>query len=191
MASVALIWFQVIWTLCVTLHEALTHKALCLSWARIWSFGFNPNLWGNNLKNKERQWSWVRGDKDNCEWGEVFKLTCQGNLCPQQLKCQARDFPSQKVCFHCVETDNILYYADSHSPALYEQRKQTSCCGAENHLILIVVPRLTHGSGARPFQYNLTWACVQYIRKQRYRNVCSNKLMSIFEGGGITHFLLT
>lgn len=38
-----------------------------------------------------------------CQWHtnkQLFRLTCPGNLCPQQLKCQARDFPSQRGCFH-------------------------------------------------------------------------------------------
>lgn len=33
-----------------------------------------------------------------------FKLTCQGNLCLQQLKYPARDFPSRRVCFRCEKT---------------------------------------------------------------------------------------
>lgn len=145
--------------------EILTHKALCLSWARIWSLGFNPNLSGKNKKKKEchRVWSEKAPKHKDISGSEVFRLTCQGNLCPQQLKCQARDFPSQKVCFHCVETNNILYYADSHSPVLYEQRKQTSCCGAENHLILIVVPRLTdvEMTLSHVLQHNATETCTK------------------------------
>lgn len=53
MASVSLIWFHMFLTVCITqvtvawvTSEVLTHKALCLSSARIWSFGFSPNLSG-------------------------------------------------------------------------------------------------------------------------------------------------
>lgn len=82
--------------------EVLTHKALCLSSARIWSLGFSPNLSERTQKIKVR-WDaeiWGLSVKTN----ELFRRTCQGNLCPRQLKCRARDFPSQRVCFHCGET---------------------------------------------------------------------------------------
>lgn len=36
---------------------------------------------------------------------ELSGLTCQGNLCPQQLRCPAGGSPSQRACFHCAGTE--------------------------------------------------------------------------------------
>lgn len=62
-----------------------------------------------------------------------FLLTCQGNLCPQQLRYQARDYPSQKVCFHCVETKTDCIMQGSHK----NRCEQTIRRVTGSHLLVI------------------------------------------------------
>ena len=112
----------------------LTHKALCRSSARIWSLGFSPNLLGKR-KNKINSESGSEREKceDAVETISRPTLTCQGNLCPRQLRCPARGCPSQKACFHCEETgthcvrrtpthqsktNNLLWHGRSSAPDL-------------------------------------------------------------------------
>lgn len=58
-----------------------------------------------------------------------FRLTCRGNLCRPQPKCQARDFPSQRVCFHWIGGGGTKTYCIMHTPArqLCTNRTQTIC----------------------------------------------------------------
>ena len=70
--------------------------------------------------------------KLSAETNDLLELTCQENLCRQQLKCQARDFPYQKGCFHCGERKTYCIM-----PTPTHQTKQTVCCDADNHLFLI------------------------------------------------------
>lgn len=112
MTSVSLIWFHVNLTLCVTLLKHMVSR---------WSFDsqgfvfvFSEDLvirlqskpLGKNTTTKKERLCLIRHRtvKTLVRTNELFRLTCQGNLCPQQLKCRARDFPSQRVCFHCGET---------------------------------------------------------------------------------------
>lgn len=52
-------------------------------------------------------------EKPSPKTKELFRLTCQGNLCPQPLKCPARGSPSRRECFHCTETKA---YCFTHTP---------------------------------------------------------------------------
>lgn len=96
------IWFHIVLTVCVRC-EVSTHKALCLSSARIWSLGFNPNLQGKKYTLQGD----IRKEKKCVPTNVQLRRTCPGNLCPRQLKYPARDFPSRRVCFHC-EKKSIL-----------------------------------------------------------------------------------
>lgn len=80
-----------------------THRGLCLSSARIWSLGFSPNLSGENKRGKVFQEAW-RPCEASLKQRSSFGLTCQGSLCPQQLRCPAGGSPSQRACFHCAGT---------------------------------------------------------------------------------------
>lgn len=125
--------------LCVCLRRGSGH------WASIQTF--------QERILKKCQFGWFR----NMRISGDFRLTCQGNLCPLQLKCQARDFPSRRACFHCVETKNTLYYENSHWLPLHGQRKQTIFCHTEPHLFLI----LSLVSLYLTFFNNITCTCAQ------------------------------
>lgn len=104
MASVSPIWFHTVLPLCISVKLQLTRLYVCLQpgsghWVSVRTFGRRKigceEIWG---KGREHVRANVR-----------FRLTCQGSLCPRQLKYPARDFPSRRVCFLCKKTQTFCY----------------------------------------------------------------------------------
>ena len=95
--------------------------------------GLQSKPFRKNVKIKlQGEWKWEKCE-DAVETISRPTLTCQGNLCPRQLRCPARGCPSQKACFHCEETEthcvrrtptrqsktnNLLWHGRSSAPDL-------------------------------------------------------------------------
>lgn len=142
MTSVSLIWFHVILTLCVAplkhMCDVLTHKALCLSSARIWSLGFNPNLAGSI---KQMSACFKAGT-------EIGRIQAPQRRCLDLLVKEIFVHNSWNVeqgishpeeCVFTAERQKHIVLCRLPLTRLCRNREHTKiCCDTENHLFPIV-----------------------------------------------------
>lgn len=105
----------------------MTHRALCLSSARIWSLGFSPNLLGKDRKKKEtiiltlHVWAGeIKHRNVKISVGINDLPTSWTYLSRKSLSTTAemssKGFPIPNSVFSLWGDRNILYHPDSHTP---------------------------------------------------------------------------